>query len=192
MGELDPYALLRPSWKSAGTGLHGPPGSGARGGQRCHPRAQAPQPHPPGTRSIPATPASLPRRAAGAGGGARRLRSGWGGLLGSLARIKYLLCFVWPLGEGQGGRSHRSRAACKARPGGRRGWRPGPAPPTSPLRAGPSVPPPTGPPPPRGEGLSLTSRQAALTDLGYRAGSLGPPWKSFPPRGRPDRAGGCE
>lgn len=121
-----------------GIGLLGPPGSGAWGGQRCHPRAQVPHPHPhtPGTRSIPATPALLPKRAAGAGRGARRLRRGWGGLLGSLARIKYLLCFVWPLGEGRGGRSHRSRAAGEARPGWRRGRSPGPEPPEPP-RGGP-------------------------------------------------------
>lgn len=65
-------------------------------------------------RSLP-FPASLPRRAARAGRGARRLRRGRGGLLGSLARIKYLLCFVWPLGEGRRGLSHRSGAARRAK-----------------------------------------------------------------------------
>lgn len=79
--------------------------------------AGPPTPPCPGPRSIPAASASLPRRAAGAGRGARRLRRGRGGLLGSQSRIKYLLCFVWPLGEGRGGLSHRSGAAGKAGPG---------------------------------------------------------------------------
>lgn len=78
-----------------------------RGHRESHPH---PNPAPGRDRSLP-FPASLPRRAAWAGRGARRLWRGRGGLLGSLARIKYLLCFVWPLGEGQGGLSHRSGAA---------------------------------------------------------------------------------
>lgn len=48
----------------------------------------------------------ITRRAAEAGRGARRLRRGQEGLLGSQAGIKYLLCFVWPLGAGWGVLSH--------------------------------------------------------------------------------------
>lgn len=139
MGKLDPYALLRPSWKSAGTVVcFGLPGLGPGPGWTGTPPEGTGPPTPtrPGRdRSLP-LPTSLPRRAAGAGGGARRLRRGWGSLLGSLARIKYLLCFVWPLREGRGGRSHRSRAAGESRPGRRRGRRPGPRPPEPP-RGGP-------------------------------------------------------
>ena len=62
-------------------------------------RGLGPPPPPrPGRGSILAAPASLPGRTAGAGRGARRLPREVGRAPGSLARIKYLLCFVWPLG----------------------------------------------------------------------------------------------
>lgn len=139
--------------------------------------AGPPSPPCPGPRSIPAAPASLPRRAAGAGRGARRLRRGRGGLLGSQARIKYLLCFVWPLGEGRGGLSHRSGAAGKAGPGPGARAVPKPGAPEPPGRAGTEHP---------GRGPRAAGRWAALTDLGYRAeprGAAAAP-ETTPPRGR--------
>lgn len=98
-GELGPYSLLGKvqalvCWSLQGLG----PGVDRDATQGRKPSSLTR----PGPRSIPTAPASLPRRAAWAGSGARRLRrGGGGGLLGSPARIKYLLCFVWPLGEGR-------------------------------------------------------------------------------------------
>ena len=126
------------------------PGSGMAerngGEQRCHPRARAPTPTLPGPRSILAAPASLPGRTAGAGRGARRLPWEVGRAPGSLARIKYLRCFVWPLGEGQEGcRIDRELPAGRG-PGAEAGLTLGAPHPSLPERAGsgaqdPRVPP---------------------------------------------------
>lgn len=129
--------------------LLGPPGSGAesRAVDRDATRGHSPStPHPVRARSIPAAPASLPRRAAGAGKGARRLRRGQGGLLGSLARIKYLLCLVWPLGAGREGCS--IDLELPARPGGAQGRGQGLArvPPSLPAAGRPRTPPAPTPP----------------------------------------------
>lgn len=107
------------------------------------------------------------RSPAGVGRGARRLRRGRGGLLGSLARIKYLLCFVWPLGEGRGGLSHRSRAWGEAgRPRGEAGaqaWSPGASYRRLRLRA----------PPKRPAAPGGTDPPEPLTDLGCGAVGCG-------------------
>lgn len=167
------------------------PGSGdATRGHR------APTPTRPGTRSIPATPGSLARSAAGAGGGARRLRRGWGGLLGSLARIKYLLCFVWPLGEGWGGLSHRSPGAGEAGPAGGEGGAQAPSTPRptrQPRRGAPDrARPRPGPDLSPGRG-SLPAEPTHLADRsGLPRGEPPPALETIPTSRAQGRAGGCE
>lgn len=102
--------------RPVGSGLPGlGPRRGLGGEERCHPSAQAPSHTPPGPRSIPAAPASLPRRTGlpeepdgcGGGGEASRLPG---------PDYKYLLCFVWPLGEGQEGCSIRPELPARRGP----------------------------------------------------------------------------
>lgn len=85
----------RPSWlESPGSGISGA-GFGGQIADATRGLGPPPQPPPPGPRSILlAAPASLPGSTAGAGRGARRLPREVGRAPGSLARIKYLLCFV--------------------------------------------------------------------------------------------------
>lgn len=116
VGRLGPYALHRPPWKSASPGLLGPPGSGAWGGQRCHPRAQALQPRPaPGRdRSLPLRPhyrGELPGLAEepdGCGGGGEASLAPNPGL-----NIYYVLFGLW----GKGGEDCRIDPELPAKPG---------------------------------------------------------------------------
>lgn len=172
--------LARVSWVWDGGGEWGADSDATRG-------LGPPTPTPPGPRSILAAQASLPGRTAGAGRGARRLPREVGRPPGSLARIKYLLCFVWPLGEGREGcRIDPELPAGRggAGPGGG-GWahtrRPAPQPPWA-GRVGTPGPPSTPPPvdPSRGGDL-LPSRWAAVTDLGYREGAAGRPGNASHP-----------
>lgn len=142
------------SWRSARPGLREPPGSGAWSGQRCHPGAQTLQPPPPRAGIDPHRPGLITEQSClGWQRSQTAARGGGGGLRGSLARIKYLLCFVWPLGEGR--EDCRIDPELRAKRGGPRGAGGAPA----------GCPEPRAP---RGED-SAAEPPAALTDLGYRA-----------------------